>query len=69
MIRVGDQKIVYQENMTISDVMQKLNIQEVCTYARIIQKDKDDIILSFAEFKSYILPDDCEVSLLMVNGG
>lgn len=69
MIKVGKQEVAFQENMTISDLMQKLNMQEVYTYARIIQKDKDDIRLSFVEFKSYTLPDNCEVSLMMVAGG
>ena len=69
MIKVDKTQVLYQEGMTISNLIDQLKITSVHTQVRIIRDGMKDITVLFDKFDTYTLPDDCEVVFIMIAGG
>lgn len=59
MIRAGEQSLDWYENMTVSDVLEKIDNTDLCAVVRLNGK-----LVSSPHFDTTHIPDDSEIDIL-----
>jgi len=59
MIRAGDQSLDFYENMTVSDVLEKIDNTDLCAVVRLNGK-----LVSSPHFDTTVVPDGSEIDIL-----
>ena len=59
MIRAGEQSLDWYENMTVSDVLEKIDNTDLCAVVRLNGK-----LVSSPHFATTVVPDNSEIDIL-----